>query len=112
MTKVTTICGSMRFFGEMLEVAEEWTLRGEIVLMPFVTVDSDECNDVKKMLDNLHLNKIAMSDNVLVVTNSKLYTGESTKREIEFAISLRKHVEYVFLTDGYGFVTIEQCDVK
>lgn len=79
---ITVICGSMRFWKEMLECAENLTLNGEMVLMPFVTgaVGTD-----KVMLDEMHFDKIRLADTVVVVSGDEDYIGESTEREIAFA---------------------------
>jgi hypothetical protein len=47
------------------------------------------------MLDMLHLRKIDISDEIFVV-NVNGYIGESTKREIEYAILNGKEVSYLF----------------
>jgi hypothetical protein len=86
--QVTTICGSMRYFGKMLEWADKLTENGYIVLMPFVTVIKPEdqaTSPVKAMLDKMHFVKIEMSDCIHVIGS---YIGESTSREIAHAESL------------------------
>lgn len=95
---VITICGSMRFYERMLRVAEELTASGNIVLMPFV-IKTAYPN--AEMLDELHREKILMSDAIFVVTASTYYTtatgtyiGESTLGEIEFAQRLGKIIHY------------------
>lgn len=83
--KVTTLCGSMRFFDKMLEIAGQLTLEDEIVLAPFVAVWGDGQTSVeKRSLDALHFAKIRMSDSIFVV-NVGGYIGESTQREILYA---------------------------
>lgn len=92
---VVTICGSMRFYLEMIRVAERYTAQGHIVLMPFVTVH-DQSNttlsDRKLMLDEMHLQKIDMSSIVIIVTNAENYTGESTRSELSYAIMTGKTI--------------------
>lgn len=98
--KVVCICGSMRFYKTMLEVAEKLTYEGYIVLMPFASKDMIDAKDNKDlvdkefMLDVMHLYKIDMAELVIVVdtylTSSfelqyPPYIGESTKREIVYA---------------------------
>jgi hypothetical protein len=63
--------------------------------------DGDEKTDEKQNLDRLHFDKIAMSDAIFVM-NVGGYIGLSTRREIEYAKSLGKHVDYLFpdTTDG------------
>lgn len=86
-SKIITICGSMRFYDKMLEVAGTETANGNIVLMPFVTVEeSRDTAKLKAMLDGLHLEKIAMSQSVVLVAIDG-YVGESTRKEISFAAS-------------------------
>lgn len=86
---VITICGSMRFFDEMLVVATEETLKGNIVLMPFamkLLLTSQE----QEALDELHIKKIDMSDKILVVTDCTGYTGYSTQKEMAYAMKVGK----------------------
>jgi len=90
-TKIITVCGSMRFFREMLVYAGTYTLNGYIVLMPFVTGAG---GDVKFELDELHKRKIDLSTSVLVV-NIGGYIGESTRSEIAYSLSNGKSVIYV-----------------
>lgn len=94
-----TICGSMRFYREMLHVAEELTLNGEIVLMPFVVKRAADGNtahppEVAASLDDLHKRKIDLSKRIVVVSDGTGYYGDSTKSEIEFATQQYKPVEY------------------
>jgi hypothetical protein len=87
---IITICGSTRFRDEMLQVAEQLTLQDHIVLMPNVFHHADELQlttEDKIKLDNLHKQKIDMSDGIFVV-NVDNYIGESTYGEIDWA---RRH---------------------
>jgi hypothetical protein len=84
---IATISGSMRFFDAMIEVANEFTAEGYIILMPFVHVippEQQKGNPVKAMLDDMHFRKIDLSELVIVVGG---YIGESTQNEINYAIS-------------------------
>lgn len=94
---IATICGSMRYYEQMLILARELTGDGLIVLMPHVTsyvgVASDE---TKQMLDRMHFAKIAMSNAVYVVGSHR---GESTSREIEYAKNLSLSIHYRFQSD-------------
>ena len=49
---------------------------------------------VKLMLDDIHRQKIDMSDGIFVI-NEGGYIGESTKREIEYALINDKTVEFM-----------------
>lgn len=105
---VVCLCGSTRFIKEFLELQTKLTLEGFIVLSVGATKESDiqtaenytkdEWNIIKIKLDVLHLRKIDMCDVVLVI-NKENYIGESTRREIEYAISIGKQVKYQYNFD-------------
>jgi hypothetical protein len=78
--RIATICGSMRYYQKMLTVAAELSEAGWIVLFPFASVE--EGTATKLMLDDMHFQKIAMSDLVMVVGT---HLGDSTKREVAYA---------------------------
>ncbi|MGX1762174.1 hypothetical protein ACWIGW_44195 [Nocardia brasiliensis] len=93
LPEIVALCGSMRFFPQMLEVAAEQTARGRIVVPPFKTVAPDEQGSLlKQRLDELHRHKIDMAGHVLVVTDETGYIGESTRNEIEYAEATGKTV--------------------
>lgn len=95
---ITTICGSMRFYSQMIETAQELSRAGYIVLMPFVTFKPEEqaTNADKRMLDRMHFAKIDLSDCIHVVTDHIVnYVGESTKNEIEHASRTGKAINMV-----------------
>lgn len=98
---IVTICGSMRFFDQMLQVAADETMRGNIVLAPFsVVASADQESDVKRQLDELHLRKIDLSERIIVVTNQDGYIGDSTRREMAYALSAGKAMDVrEFVTD-------------
>jgi hypothetical protein len=84
---VITLCGSMRFREEFARLDAELTLAGHVVLSPTAVDPSTELDaDERARLGRMHLQRIAMSDEVLVV-NVGGYVGESTRREIEHARS-------------------------
>lgn len=99
--QVVTICGSMRFSDWMLEIAENESYEGVIILMPFVTIepDSQPTSEEKLALDLLHLQKINMSNSIIVATDKDMYRGESTRREIDYAMAHDKPVRYMFKTE-------------
>lgn len=90
MSKIPTIvclCGSTRFCHEYRQANRKETLAGKIVLAPGVFVhagDPDISEDDKAMLDELHLRKIDLANEVLIL-NVDGYVGESTRREYEYA---------------------------
>lgn len=92
--KVITVCGSMKFYKEMLEIAEKMELKGNCVLVPIAsslkkTFTADEI----EMLGKMHKEKIKIADAILVV-NIDGYIGQSTQQEIVFAQSLNKEIMY------------------
>lgn len=85
--KIVTVCGSMRFWTQMIEVAQVETKKGHIVLMPFQEkVDEDAPGGTKlnEQLDHLHRDKIDMSSEIIVVMVDN-YVGDSTQKEISHA---------------------------
>ena len=94
--KVTTICGSMRFYPAMLKLAERLTLEGEIVLMPFVRKDAfmeastDHPGNVAENLDRMHIRKSDMADRIAIVTDERGYIGDSTRKEMVYAMQNQK----------------------
>jgi hypothetical protein len=94
--EIVALCGSMRFFPRILDVAAELTAAGAIVLSPFKTVPPNEqAGELKQRLDDLHVWKIRLADRVVIVTDASAYMGESTLREKEYAESVGKPVEVV-----------------
>ena len=107
---IVTICGSMRFYGAMLEAAQRLSKEGLIVLMPHVTfIGQEQSSETKIMLDKMHFAKIDMSDSICVVTNTDGYTGQSTQREMAYALQHNKELRvieyrYVVTTESWEFV--------
>ena len=100
--KVITLCGSTKFKDEFLEIQKRLTLEGNIVISVGLfghSGDEEVWNPgIKDMLDDMHLRKIDMADEVYVV-NVGGYIGESTKREIEYAKGQGKMITYL---EGHG----------
>jgi hypothetical protein len=77
----------MRFREEFARLDADLTLAGHVVLTPTALAPSTELNaEDRARLGRIHLQKVAMADEVLVV-NVGDYIGESTRREIEHARS-------------------------
>lgn len=93
--KVITLCGSTRFKDEFLRVQKELTLKGYIVISVGLFGHSGDnevlADGVKEMLDDMHLAKIDMADEIFIV-NPGGYIGKSTAREIAYARSQGKAV--------------------
>ena len=94
--KIITVCGSMKFQKEMMEIAEKMELKGNCVICPVFPVNTDKEAYTAEQIETfgkMHKEKIKLSDAILVV-NVDHYIGSSTKSEIEFAESLHKEVIY------------------
>ena len=93
---IITLCGSIKFKEEFMKVQEKLTLDGNIVFTPnFFNNIKDEIDlKTKKMLDEMHRQKIDMSDEIYVI-NVGGYIGESTKAEIEYANAKCKKISYL-----------------
>jgi len=94
--KVITICGSLKFKGEMIKIAGQMELAGNVILIPIFPVNDDKyafTEEELTMLGKMHKEKIKLSEAILVV-NVSGYIGNSTKSEIEFAKSLNKEIIY------------------
>lgn len=94
--KIITVCGSLKFKNEMIEVAEKKELRGNCILVPIYPTNPDKDAYTDKeadILDQMHKEKIKLSDAILVV-NVNNYIGSSTKSEIEYAKKLNKEIIY------------------
>ena len=95
--KIVCLCGSTRFKEEFERVERELTLAGCIVLTVGLFGHREPDFDWerhKEALDELHLRKIDMADEVLVI-NVGGYVGESTAREIEYARKTGKAVRFI-----------------
>lgn len=67
--------------------------------------------ETKARLDILHLAKIELADEIVVITVDK-YIGESTRREIEYARYLGKYVVIqnrpsTLIVGSYGILSIK-----
>lgn len=96
--KVITLCGSTRFKEQFLEQQKRLTLEGNVVVSVGLFGHSGDEEvwkpGMKEMLDKMHLQKIDMADEIFVI-NVGGYIGESTKREIAYAESLGKKVNFL-----------------
>lgn len=96
--KVVTLCGSTKFKEQFLKVQKKLTLDGCIVISVGLFGHSGDeevwKSGTKEMLDDMHLRKIDMADEVFVI-NVGGYIGDSTKREITYAESKGKKINYL-----------------
>ncbi len=94
--KIITVCGSLRFMKEIMEITEKMDLQENCMLSivyPTRTDKDDYTEEEKAVLSKMHKERIKISDAILVV-NVDNYIGSSTKSEIEFAKSLNKEIIY------------------
>lgn len=92
---VITLCGSTRFEREYYELNRDLTLAGNVVFSCGVFKGpSGESDEVKVLLDDIHKQKIDMSDEIFVI-NKGGYIGESTRSEIEYAKKNNKKITYL-----------------
>ncbi len=93
--KIITLCGSLKFKKEMIEIAEKMALDGNCVLTPvYPVLENYKRTDRQlELLKEAHFKKIELSDSILVV-NINNYIGNSTNLEIEYAKKLGKEIIY------------------
>ncbi len=101
---IVCLCGSTRFSRAFRKANFSETFMGKIVLTIgcdtkndsdlFASWNEEMLADVKKRLDELHLCKIDLADEILVL-NVGGYIGESTQREIEYAREHHKRIRYL-----------------
>jgi len=99
--KIITLCGSTKFKKEFKEAVKHLTLEDNIVLSVglFGHSGDEEAWAKKEMLDNMHFEKIRMSDAIYVI-NKNGYIGDSTSYEIIYAKCLKKEIMYLENADG------------
>lgn len=92
--EIICICGSTKFKDKIIQVQKELTLQGYVVIGMHL-FSQDEGIELTKeqllMLKEKHKLKIDLSDAIYVV-NPNGYLGDSTKEEIEYAISKGKKI--------------------
>ncbi len=94
MNKVVTICGSMKFMKEMIDISAELEIKYGYIVIQCVYCDKDFSEEEIKLLGDIHFKKIDISDAIFVV-NVSGYIGESVKNEIEYAKKLGKEIMYL-----------------
>lgn len=94
MNKIVTICGSMKFKDKMMEEAKNLEIENKYVVIQCIYSNDEFSEEDKKVLADLHYNKIEISDAIYVV-NVNGYIGKSTSKEIEFAKKMGKEVMYL-----------------
>jgi len=103
--KIVTLCGSTKYWQDFSRINAKLTLKGYIVLSVgysnlgaadvFSQLTSEAKDLQRKRLDDLHLRKIQMSDEILVL-NVDGYIDSSTNQQIKFATEQNKVVRYLY----------------
>lgn len=95
--RIVCLCGSTRFGSTFAAATLRETLAGAIVLSVGSTTQSDDqlglSPATKACLDELHLAKIRLADEVLIL-NVGGYVGRSTGKELAYARRLGKRVRF------------------
>lgn len=100
---IICLCGSTRFYAQFMEANYQETMAGNIVLSvgfyPHATQaghgeEIGITQEQKIELDRLHLWKIDLADEVLIL-NVGGYIGESTARELKYARFMNKVVRFL-----------------
>ncbi len=94
--EIITLSGNTRFRDRFKEVERKLTLEGKIVLPPAIYGKSEGIEHSPttiKLLYELHLAKIDISDGIFVIDVGG-YIGDSTRKEIKYAKNKRKFVRY------------------
>lgn len=90
---IITLCGSMTFIKEFREVEVVLTRQGFLVLSPVFGEGVDISQEDRELLGNAHFKKIDLSNEIYVIDVGG-YIGESTKKEINYALANNKRVRY------------------
>jgi hypothetical protein len=101
---IVCLCGSTRFWRQFQRSGLDETMAGRIVLSigaatgtddeHFGNLPQEEYDRIKEMLDTLHLRKIDLADEVLIL-NLDDYVGQSTMRELGYARAAGKRVRWL-----------------
>ena len=95
--KIICLCGSTKFKNAFETATREEGMKGNIVLTVVMFGHLEELDmdgEDRKKFDELHKDKIEMSDEILVL-NVDGYIGESTRNELNHTIKLGKNIRYL-----------------
>ena len=97
---IVCLCGSTRFMNAFFDAGWIETLAGKIVLSVGVCKHAEHHGgetlgpEVVCLLDELHLRKIDLADEVLIL-NVGGYIGESTRNELNYAREKGKRIRFL-----------------
>ncbi len=90
--KVVTLCGSMKFFKEMQDIAVELETKFDCcVVTPIGGTKKGMDNTAIKKLAKAHYKKVDMADAVYIV-NIGGYIGEAVREELRYAQTHNKDI--------------------
>lgn len=106
--RIICLCGSTRFMSAFRAANLRFTLEGHIVLSIGCDTKSDEMlnldNETKRQLDELHLHKIDMANEVHFLNDADGYIGDSTANELAYAIFRGKPISWLDPVLGEKFM--------
>ena len=92
--KVVTLCGSMRFFRKMQEIAIELEAKhGYCVITPISDTNMKLSKEAIESLGKAHYKKIDIADAVYIV-NIDGYIGKTVSKELRYAQKHNKEIIY------------------
>lgn len=89
-----TLIGSIKNSGEaMMEIYNKLTLRGDLVMLPYMGIIPEDSDDIIEKLHDIHRQKMRAAD-IVVVVNRNGYIGQDTQAEIKWCENNGKRVIY------------------
>lgn len=89
-----TLIGSIKNGGEaMMEIYNRLTLRGNLVMLPYMGVVPEDADDMIEQLHDIHREKMRIADFVVVVDQNG-YIGKDTQAKIKWCENHGKQVIY------------------
>lgn len=94
MNHKITLIGSMKNKDAMMDVYNRLTLRGDLVMLPYMgVIPEDADDDMIEQLHDIHREKMRVADFVVVVDQNG-YIGKDTQAEIKWCESQGKRIIY------------------
>lgn len=94
MNHKITLIGSMKNKDAMMDVYNKLTLRGNLVMLPYMgVIPEDADDDIIEQLHAIHREKMRVADFVVVVDRDG-YIGKDTQAEIKWCESQGKRIIY------------------
>lgn len=93
---IITICCSTRYIPEIIEYYNKLTQDGYIVLADLTPHDKQEEFN-KELVDEVHLAKIDMADEVHFLLKKDNYMGKSVSNEFKYATDKEKYMRIVYI---------------